>query len=97
MNRRRRTVKIIKSVGIKERRNPCSSSRREKIEKIKAIVCPKTNYYRLKYKNKFYSVGDFVLLNEKGRDEYVIAKLLRIVPINGIRRYSFWPTMEVQK
>ena len=69
----------------------------EKFEKVSAIVPPNVKYSRIKYKNRIYSIDDCLLIRDPLIPEgYLIAKLLEIIPINGIEKYPYWPSIRVQ-
>jgi hypothetical protein len=66
----------------------------EKLQKIRKIVSPETNYTKIKYKQDIYSIGDNLLIRDN--DGFLIGKLINIIPVNGDKKYSYWPTIEVQ-
>ena len=65
------------------------------MQKIRKIVHPDTKYTKIKYKQDIYSLGDNLLVRE-GTDSFLIGKLISIIPSNGNKQYSYWPTIEVQ-
>jgi len=65
----------------------------KKLKIIKKFVSFNTHYKKLKYKNIIYTIGDHVLI--KTNTDFFIAKITRIVPLNGIMKYRYWPTIEI--
>ena len=48
-----------------------------------------------KINNEVYSVGECVQIFDEGQ-EHLVAKIIKILPANGIQKYSYWPTIEIQ-
>lgn len=69
-----------------------------KREKIKQIINPDNVYSKIKYKNEIYCVNDYILIRppESSDKNYLIGKLLSIISSNGINKYAYWPSVEIQ-
>lgn len=52
------------------------------------------NYKKLKFREHVFIIGD-TLLVRNNIEGYLIGKLTKILPVNGIKKYSNWPTIEV--
>jgi hypothetical protein len=90
LSRKRRKIKLIKEKTNKDQIN-------QKIEKVSRIICPSVIYKKIKYKNELYSINDCLLIRDPlVKDGYLIAKLLQIIPNNGIEKYPYWPAIQVQ-
>ena len=60
-------------------------------------LSPSDNNEKIKYKNELYSINDCLLIRDPlVKDGYLIAKLLQIIPKNGIEKYPYWPAIQVQ-
>ena len=55
---------------------------------------PCNSYSAVKIKNETYRIGDDILLQTVG-ESLLIAKLIRIITRNGVKKYPYWPTIEV--
>ena len=64
-------------------------------EKIRRIISSSIQYTKLKYNSKIYSIGDNVIVRDTS-GLYLVANIKKIIKSNGIKKYSFWPTMEVE-
>lgn len=67
---------------------------KKKLEKVKALIDVNMTYKKFKYNGETYSVGDDVQICDYS-SEFLIAKIIKIHAINGITKYSYWPTIEV--
>lgn len=67
----------------------------KKLQKIRKFVSAEILYSKIKYKNMLYSLGDNVIIRTDF--DYYIAKIIRIIPINGIMKYRYWPTIEIKQ
>jgi hypothetical protein len=67
----------------------------DKMQKIRKIVSPEINYNKVKYKSEVYTIGDCLLIRDVN-DGFLIAKLVKIVQCNGLKKYPWWPTIQVQ-
>lgn len=65
------------------------------MEKIKKIVSPSVNYNKVKYKSDIYSVGDYLLIKDVN-DGFLVGKLIKIIKNGGMKKYPYWPTIQVQ-
>ncbi len=91
--RKRRNIKLIKRNNEKRINN----IHKEKFLKVSKIVPPSVNYNRIKYKNHIYNINDCLLIKDPLVPEgYLIARLLEIIPTNGIEKYPYWPAIKVQ-
>ena len=52
-------------------------------------------FSRVKYKDKVYNVGDFLLMREKNGG-LLVCKLLEVIPYGGMPEYEEWPSIRVQ-
>lgn len=52
-------------------------------------------FSKFKYRNEVYSVGEKVLISNGGSD-YSIAKIIKILPLKGINRNSYWPSIQIE-
>ena len=64
------------------------------LESILKYISPEIKYNKFKYKNIIYSVGDGIVIKKKS--QFIIAKICKIIPINGILKFRYWPSKEVQ-
>jgi hypothetical protein len=92
MKRARRGWKLKKAVREVQEPNQIDSI---KLQKLKKLISPEMNYNRIKFKNEIYSIGDILMIRDIN-DGVLIGKLLKIVPQGGNRKYSHWPTVQVQ-
>jgi hypothetical protein len=67
----------------------------EKIQKIQKIVSPNVNYNKIKYKSDIYSIGDYLMVRDVN-DGFLIGKLIKIIQFNGMKKYPYWPSIQVQ-
>lgn len=67
----------------------------KKLEKIYKIVSPDAFYNKLKYQSEIYNIGDCILVNDS-KEGFLVAKLLKIIQLNGFEKYPYWPTIQVQ-
>jgi len=67
---------------------------KKKLEQVKNVIDINTTYTKFKYNGEIYSVGDDVQICDYS-SEYLIAKIVKIHTTNGIMKYSYWPTIEV--
>ena len=67
----------------------------QKLQKIRKIVCPDIKYTKIKFKQDIYSIGDNLLIRDSA-DGFLIGKLINIIPSNGDKKYTYWPTIEVE-
>jgi len=74
--------------------NPSTAEISEKLEKVQKIVDYGKEYTKIKFKQDIYSVGDNLLIRDF--DGFLVGKLTRIITYNGIKKYPYWPTIEVQ-
>ena len=70
------------------------SSNKLKLEKIQKIITVGKDYTKIKYEQNIFSVGDNLLIRDLNNG-FLIGKLLKILPFNGMKKYSYWPTIEV--
>ena len=90
LSRKRRKIKLIKEKSNKD-------VLKDKIDKVSKIISSSVNYKKIKYKNEIYSINDCLLIRDPlVKDGYLIAKLLQIIPKNGIEKYPYWPGIQVQ-
>lgn len=69
-----------------------------KKEKINRIVSSDKIYSKIKFKNEIYCLNDYVLIRppESSDKNYLIGKILSVIAFNGISKYSYWPSVEIQ-
>lgn len=65
----------------------------EKLCQIKKIINPGTTYNAVKYKDTLYKIGDHIIC--KSNRGNIVGKLTKIVPYNGIEKYSYWPSIKI--
>ena len=93
-------MKYKKSKDIKKKKLTLKSKKEseekyeKKLEKILNFISPDTKYMKFKYKTNLYSVGDNIII--KSNDDYQVARIQRIIPINGILKFRYWPSIEVE-
>jgi hypothetical protein len=70
---------------------------KEKFDMVLQIINPTVGYKKIKYRNEVYTVNDCLLIRDPlVKDGYLIARLLQIIPTNGIEKYPYWPSIQVQ-
>jgi hypothetical protein len=96
LSKRRKKLKFLKEhPNRKEQKSKRGSD--GKFEKVAQIINPTLLYKKIKYKNEIYNIDDCLLIRDPlVQDGYLIAKLLEIIPINGIEKYPYWPAIRVQ-
>ena len=62
---------------------------------LEQILSKKKRYLKFKYQEEIYKLGDCLMIQDQG-GRYSVAKLLEIIPRNGIKKHSLWPTIKVQ-
>lgn len=67
----------------------------QKLQKIRKIVSPEVNYNKVKFRDEIYSIGDYLMIREEN-DGFLVGKLVKIVQSGGIKKYPYWPTIQVQ-
>ena len=65
------------------------------MRKVLKAIDSKKEYSTCKLKNTFYSIDDNVLIRDVTSD-ILIGKIIKIHPMNGIKKYPYWPTIEVE-
>lgn len=66
---------------------------------IYKMLHPKVPYQKFKYNNNTYQIGDDLLIKldyNSNEISHSIAKLVRIIPQNGIPNNPTWPSIEVE-
>jgi hypothetical protein len=66
-----------------------------RLKRIRKIISLNVTYNKIKFKNNLYSISDSIFV----KDQYgnnVIAKIKKILKLNGFKKYPFWPTIEVE-
>ena len=53
-------------------------------------------FSKFKYHNIIYNIGDCLCIQAKEKNKYLYAKLLEILPSNGMKKHSLWPSIKVQ-
>jgi hypothetical protein len=95
MSKKRTKLKYVKDRV--KRSNINKEIYKDKIDLVSQIVSPSLGYKKIKYKNAVYSVDDCLLIRDPLVNEgYLIAKLLQIIPMDGIEKYPYWPSIQVQ-
>jgi hypothetical protein len=96
LSKKRKKIKLHKEN--KQKTNDKETDfHKDKFEKVAQVINPITNYTKIKYKNEVYSVNDCLLIKDPlVKDGYLIARLLQILPTNGIEKYPYWPSIQVQ-
>ncbi len=92
MRRARRCLKLKKTIREIQEPNQIDSI---KLQKLKKIVSSELNYTKVKYKGEIYSLGDILMVRDVN-EGFLICKFLKIVPHGGNKKYSHWPTVQVQ-
>lgn len=72
-----------------------SSKNSEKLEKIQKFLNLSKSYQKIKFKQDFYSVGDNLLIRDIN-ENFLVAKLIKIISHGGNKKYPYWPTIEVE-
>lgn len=65
------------------------------MQNIRKIVSLDQPYKKIKYKNEIYTLGDVLLIRDVS-EGFLIGKLIKVIPSNGIKKYPWWPTIQVQ-
>ena len=95
MSKKRTKLKYVKDRV--KRSNINKELYKEKIDIVSQIVNPEIIYKKIKYKNEIYNVDDCLLIKDPLVSEgYLIARLLQIIPMDGIEKYPYWPSIQVQ-
>jgi hypothetical protein len=58
-------------------------------------VSPDINYNKIKYKNDIFTLGDCLLIRDVN-EGYLVGKMIKIVQSGGLKKYPYWPTIQVQ-
>jgi hypothetical protein len=95
MSKKRTKLKYVKEKV--KRDNINKEIYKEKFDVVSQIVNPSVIYKKIKYRNEIYCVNDCLLIRDPlVKDGYLIARLLQIIPMNGIEKYPYWPSIQVQ-
>ena len=70
------------------------SKNKQSLEKLKKYVDSNLTYDSIKFRDMIFKVGDVLLI--QASEENLIGELIKIIPINGIKEYPFWPTVQVK-
>ena len=70
------------------------SKDKQGLEKLKKFVDSNLTYDSIKFRNIIFKIGDVLLI--QASEEHLIGELIKIIPINGIKEYPFWPTIQVK-
>ena len=70
------------------------SKDKQGLEKLKKFVDSNLTYDSIKFRNIIFKIGDVLLI--QASEEHLIGELIKIIPINGIKEYPFWPTVQVK-
>jgi hypothetical protein len=92
MKRARRGLKLKKFNREIQEPNQIDSA---KLQKLKKLVSAELNYTKVKYKGEIYSIGDILMIRDVN-EGFLIGKLLKVVAQGGNKKYSHWPTVQVQ-
>lgn len=65
-----------------------------KMKKIRKYVSADIPYTKIKYKDTIYSIGDNVMI--RTYSDFCIAKIIKIIPMNGIMKFRYWPTIQIK-
>ena len=79
------------SISLEEYKNKISL----KLEKIQKFINLGKTYTKIKFNQDYYSIGDNLMLRDIN-ENFIVAKLKRIISYNGNKKYPFWPTIEVE-
>lgn len=66
-------------------------------DRITRYVNPNQTYFKIKYRDSFYSIGDFIIIIDKVFKKYIHGKLIEIIPRGGTTKYPFWPSIKIEK
>lgn len=86
--RRRKKLAMKKKLENKEKA-------KLRMEKTLKYISPHLHYKKIKYKKNIYSIGDNIIIKNNNNDFYV-AKITKIIPLNGIKKFSYWPSIEIE-
>ena len=70
------------------------SKNKQGLEKLKKYVDSNLSYDSIKFRDIIFKIGDVLLI--QASEENLIGELIKIIPINGIKEYPFWPTVQVK-
>ena len=70
------------------------SKNKQGLEKLKKYVDSNLSYDSIKFRDIIFKIGDVLLI--QASEENLIGELIKIIPINGIKEYTFWPTVQVK-
>ena len=70
------------------------SKNKQNLEKLKKYVDSNLSYDSIKFRNIVFKIGDVLLI--QASEENLIGELIKIIPVNGIKEYPFWPTVQVR-
>ena len=70
------------------------SKNKQGLEKLKKYVNSNLSYDNIKFRDIIYKIGDVLLI--QASEENLIGELIKIIPVNGIKEYPFWPTVQVK-
>ena len=70
------------------------SKNKQGLEKLKKYVNNNFTYNSVKFRDIVYKLGDVLLI--QSTQENLIGELIKIIPINGVKEYPFWPTVQVK-
>jgi hypothetical protein len=66
-----------------------------KLCKIKKYININETYSKIKFKQDYFSIGDNLMVRDFN-ENFLVAKLSKIIPVNGNKKYPYWPTIEVE-
>ncbi len=66
-----------------------------KIQRIRKIISPDITYNKIKYKNDIFSLGDCLLVRNEN-EGFLIGKLIKVIQEGGLKKYPYWPTIQIQ-
>jgi hypothetical protein len=66
-------------------------------DSMRKFVDPNKIYTVIKYRDIYYTMGDFLILKDKETRSYVIGQLIEIIPMYGTTKYPFWPSIKIQR
>jgi hypothetical protein len=66
-----------------------------KLSKIKKYININETYTKIKFKQDYFSIGDNLMVRDFN-ENFLVAKLSKIIPVNGNKKYPYWPTIEVE-
>ena len=70
------------------------SKDKQGLEKLKKYVDSNLSYDSIKFREIIFKLGDVLLI--QAPEENLIGELIKIIPINGLKEYPFWPTIQVK-